>query len=123
MRLRSAVAEQGRQAAGASERATGPHRGISWALSGWGSGGGDRAALYNRPGVTTHGVLAVTTHGGIMRDRHDKGTADLLRTPGANRQAAYAERQRQAGRKQRSFWLTDAEASAVASLLERLRSD
>lgn len=56
-----------------------------------------------------------------MRDKHDRGTADLLKTPAANRQAAYAERQRQAGRKQRSYWLTDDEAAAVTALLEQLR--
>lgn len=56
-----------------------------------------------------------------MRDRHDKQTADLLKSPAANRQAAYAAKQRAAGRKQRSFWLTDDEAAAVSALLERLR--
>ena len=56
-----------------------------------------------------------------MRDKHDRGTGDLLKTPAANRQAAYAERQRQAGRKQRSYWLTDDEAAAVTALLEQLR--
>lgn len=56
-----------------------------------------------------------------MRDRHDKQTADLLKSPAANRQAAYAAKQRAAGRKQRSFWLTDDEAASVAALLERLR--
>lgn len=56
-----------------------------------------------------------------MRDRHDKQTADLLKSPAANRQAAYAAKQRAAGRKQRSYWLTDEEAAAVAAFLERLR--
>jgi len=56
-----------------------------------------------------------------MRDRHDRQTGDMLKSPAANRQAAYAERQREAGRKQRSYWLTDSEADAVAALLERLR--
>ncbi|MNF02790.1 hypothetical protein D3C80_2019910 [compost metagenome] len=56
-----------------------------------------------------------------MRDRHDKQTADLLKSPAANRQAAYAAKQRAAGRKQRSFWLTDDEAASVSALLERLR--
>lgn len=56
-----------------------------------------------------------------MRDRHDKQTADLLKSPAANRQAAYAAKQRAAGRKQRSYWLTDEEAAAVAAYLEQLR--
>lgn len=40
---------------------------------------------------------------------------------GAKRQAAYADRQRALGRRQRSFWLTDQEYDAVAQLLEELR--
>lgn len=56
-----------------------------------------------------------------MRDRHDRQTGDMLKSPAASRQAAYAERQREAGRKQRSYWLTDVEAEAVSALLERLR--
>ncbi len=40
---------------------------------------------------------------------------------GAKRQAAYADRQRALGRRQRSFWLTDHECDAVAKLLEELR--
>lgn len=57
-----------------------------------------------------------------MRDKTDRKTADLLASPGARRQAAYADRQRAGGRRQRSYWLTDAEAAEVAALLERLRS-
>ena len=38
-----------------------------------------------------------------MKDANDKKTADLLASPGAKRQAAYAERQRAQGRRQRSF--------------------
>jgi hypothetical protein len=41
---------------------------------------------------------------------------------GAKRQAAYADRQRALGRRQRSFWLTDQEYDAVAQLLEELRN-
>lgn len=41
--------------------------------------------------------------------------------PGARRQAAYADRQRKAGRKQRSFWLTDHETVQVAVLIEKMR--
>lgn len=56
-----------------------------------------------------------------MKDRRDKQTGDLLRSPGAGRQAAYADRQRAAGRRQRSMWLTDDEAAAVAALLKQMR--
>lgn len=56
-----------------------------------------------------------------MKDQNDKQTGDLLASPGARRQAAYAERQRAAGRRQRSMWLTDDEAAAVAALLEQMR--
>lgn len=40
---------------------------------------------------------------------------------GAKRQAAYADRQRALGRRQRSFWLTDKEYDAVAQLIDELR--
>lgn len=43
------------------------------------------------------------------------------RSPGALRQASYADRQRAAGRRQRSMWLTDEEAAAVAALLKKIR--
>jgi hypothetical protein len=46
----------------------------------------------------------------------------LLKSSGARRQAAYAERQRAAGRRQINFWLTEDEAAQVASLLEQLRA-
>nr|WP_083848905.1 hypothetical protein [Pseudomonas luteola] len=52
----------------------------------------------------------------VMPDKHQ-------RSPGANRQAAYAEKQRAMGRKQRSFWLTDDEAIAVNSLVEQIRAE
>lgn len=58
-----------------------------------------------------------------MRDEHDNKTAELLASSGAKRQAAYAERQRAQGRKQRSFWLNDAETAQVFALLERLRPE
>lgn len=58
-----------------------------------------------------------------MRDPKDRQTRDLLRSPGASRQAAYADRQRAAGRRQRSMWLTDDEAAAVAALLEQMRGN
>ncbi len=41
---------------------------------------------------------------------------------GAERQARYAAKQRECGRSQRTFWLTDAEAAAVVALIQRLRS-
>ena len=56
-----------------------------------------------------------------MKDPRDKQTGDLLRSPGAGRQAAYAARQRAAGRRQRSMWLTDDEATVVSALLEQMR--
>lgn len=56
-----------------------------------------------------------------MRDKHDKSTDNLLRTPAARRQAAYAERQRTAGRRQRAIWLTDDEYQAVQALVASLR--
>lgn len=39
------------------------------------------------------------------------------------RQGRYSEKQRELGRRQRSFWLIDEEAAAVGALLESLRSD
>jgi len=56
-----------------------------------------------------------------MRDRNDHTTTDLLQTPAAKRQAAYADRQRAAGRRQRAIWLTDGEYEAVRGLIESLR--
>lgn len=56
-----------------------------------------------------------------MRDKKDTKTGDLLKI--ASRQGRYAERQRQAGRRQRSYWLTDSEAEAVAALLAELRGE
>ena len=56
-----------------------------------------------------------------MRDKHDKSNDNLLRTPAARRQAAYAERQRAAGRRQRAIWLTDDEYQAVQALVGSLR--
>ena len=57
-----------------------------------------------------------------MKDAKDKKTANLLASPGAKRQAAYAERQRAMGRRQRSYWLTETEAEQVAAFLEQLRA-
>ena len=45
-----------------------------------------------------------------------------MASSGAKRQAAYAERQRALGRRQRSYWLTDVEAEQVAAFLEQLRA-
>ena len=56
-----------------------------------------------------------------MKDAKDKKTANLLASPGAKRQAAYAERQRAMGRRQRSYWLTETEAEQVGAFLEQLR--
>ena len=49
-----------------------------------------------------------------MKDAKDKKTGDLLKSSGARRQAAYAERQRAAGRRQINFWLTEDEAAQLA---------
>lgn len=49
-----------------------------------------------------------------MRDEHNKNA-------NAQRQAAYAERQRALGRKKFSYWMLPAEAEQVAALLEQLR--
>lgn len=59
-----------------------------------------------------------------MRDPNDKQTADLLAAVSGTRprQAAYVARQRAMGRRQRGYWLTDAEAEAVAALIEQLRA-
>ena len=54
-----------------------------------------------------------------MKDGKDKKTGGA--SPGAKRQAAYAERQRAMGRRQRSYWLTETEAEQVAAFLEQLR--
>lgn len=53
-----------------------------------------------------------------MKDMGDTKTSDLLRSPGAARQAAYAERQRERGRKKYSHWLTPAEAAKVSEYIE-----
>ena len=58
-----------------------------------------------------------------MKDPRDKKTGDLLASSGAKRQAAYAERQRAQGRRQRSYWLTDVEAARVAAFLEQVRAE
>lgn len=56
-----------------------------------------------------------------MRDKKDTQTLDLLKA--TTRQGRYSEKQRELGRRQRSFWLTDDEAAQVSALLESLRSD
>lgn len=55
-----------------------------------------------------------------MKDAREK-KPNLLASPGAKRQAAYAERQRAMGRRQHSYWLTETEAEQVAAFLEQLR--
>ena len=56
-----------------------------------------------------------------MKDERDHKTGDLLLSPNARRQAAYAERQRALGRKKFSYWMRPDEAEQVAAFLERLR--
>lgn len=58
-----------------------------------------------------------------MKDPRDKQTGDLLASPGARRQAAYAARQKAQGRRQCAMWLTDDEAAAVAALLKQMRGN
>lgn len=57
-----------------------------------------------------------------MKDEHDNKTGDLLLSPNARRQAAYAERQRAMGRKKFSYWMRPDEAEQVAAFLEQLRA-
>lgn len=56
-----------------------------------------------------------------MKDEHDNKTGDLLLSPNARRQAAYAERQRALGRKKYSYWMRPDEAEQMAAFLEQLR--
>lgn len=56
-----------------------------------------------------------------MKDQKDRSTGDLLATPNARRQASYAQRQRDLGRKQVSFWVTPPEAEALKKRLASLR--
>ena len=58
-----------------------------------------------------------------MKDERDQKNGDLLRSPNARRQAAYADRQRALGLKKYSYWLRLDEAEQVAAFLERLRAD
>ena len=58
-----------------------------------------------------------------MKDEHDHKTGELLLSPNARRQAAYAERQREMGRKKFSYWMRPDEAEQVAAFLEQLRAE
>lgn len=57
-----------------------------------------------------------------MKDKTDKKTLRLLLTQGARRQADYAARQRDQGRRQRTFWLTDEEFEKLKTYIEFQRS-
>jgi len=57
-----------------------------------------------------------------MTNEHDHKTGDLVLSPNARRQAAYAKRQRALGRKKFSYWMHPEEATQVSLLLERLRA-
>lgn len=57
-----------------------------------------------------------------MKDKADKKTLALLVTQGAKRQADYAARQREQGRRQRTFWLTDEEFEKLKTYIEFQRS-
>ena len=56
-----------------------------------------------------------------MKQREDTKTGDMLRSTGAKAQAAYAERMKAQGLRQRTFWLTDEEAEKVRRYIERSR--
>lgn len=45
----------------------------------------------------------------------------MSRQTSAERKAAFKARQAALGRRQRNYWLTDAEAAAVAAFIEQLR--
>ena len=57
-----------------------------------------------------------------MKDKTYKKTLGLLLTQGAKRQADYAARQREQGRRQRTFWLTDEEFEKLKTYIEFQRS-
>jgi len=57
-----------------------------------------------------------------MKDKTDKKTLGLLLTQGAKRQADYAARQREQGRRKRTFWLTDEEFEKLKTYIEFQRS-
>lgn len=59
-----------------------------------------------------------------MKDPADKVTTDLpLKLTGAEKQAAYAKRQKAQGRVQFSTWLTPAEKAAILALLATMRGE
>lgn len=58
-----------------------------------------------------------------MKDKHDHKPDDLLLSPNARRQAAYAERQRAQGRKKFSHWMSSEEAEQVSAFLVQLRAE
>lgn len=59
-----------------------------------------------------------------MKDPADKVTTNLpLKLTGAEKQAAYAKRQKAAGRVQVAMWVTPAEKQAINALLATMRSE
>ena len=58
-----------------------------------------------------------------MKEKRDHKTGDLLLSPSARRQAAYAERQRAQGRKKFSHWMSSEEAEQVSAFLVQLRAE
>jgi hypothetical protein len=58
-----------------------------------------------------------------MKDQRDNKTMDLLRSQNSSRQAAFKAKQVSIGRRQRTFWLTDAEFEALKQILERMRTE
>ncbi len=57
-----------------------------------------------------------------MRDDKDKETGSLLAQSVAERQARYTERMREKGVRQRKFWLTDEEHTALKNYLQEMRA-
>lgn len=59
-----------------------------------------------------------------MKDPVDRSTSDLVhREANRRKQAAFAARQREAGRKHYGHWLTEAENAAVVAFIKKLRSE
>ena len=57
-----------------------------------------------------------------MKDPKDPGTANLFMTKNAARQARFAEKMRQQGKRQRKFLITDDEYQLLKSTLESHRA-
>lgn len=59
-----------------------------------------------------------------MKDPADRSTSDLVhREANRRKQAAFAARQRAAGRRHYGHWLTEAENAAVVAFIKQLRGE